>query len=187
MISFIVPCSTWARVYHQLPGRREICTIIFHMTLKQPNSRMCFICGLENPVGLHLHIYETEPGVVETRYVAPEHFQGYPGVLHGGIVAAILDEVSGRALMGSDPLNPRFMFTAKLEVKYRKNVPINRELRIIGKSIKIKARSAEAWAGIYDAEADELLAEGTTLLINVPSDQFNSSRLEELGWKVYPE
>jgi hypothetical protein len=48
----------------------------FYMTIKQPNSRMCFICGLENPVGLHLHIYETEPGIVESTYVAPEHFQG---------------------------------------------------------------------------------------------------------------
>ena len=35
--------------------------------IKQPNSRMCFICGVQNPVGLHLHIYETEPGVVESQ------------------------------------------------------------------------------------------------------------------------
>ena len=51
--------------------------------IKQPNSRMCFICGVENPVGLHLHIFETQPGQVEADYVAPAHFQGYPGVLHG--------------------------------------------------------------------------------------------------------
>ena len=148
---------------------------------------MCFICGLENPVGLHLHIYETEPGVVESTYTAPGHFQGYPGVLHGGIVGAIIDEISGRALMGNDPLNPRFMFTARLEVKYRKNVPIEKLLKIIGKAGKSKSRSAEAWAGIYDAETDELLAEGTTLLMNVPADQIDRSSLDELGWKVYPE
>ena len=159
----------------------------FGMVNKQPNSRMCFICGLENPVGLHLHIYETEPGVVETTYVAPEHFQGYPGVLHGGIVGAIIDEISGRALMGSDPMNPRFMFTARLEVKYRKNVPIGKPLKIVGKAGKAKSRSAEAWAGIYEAETGELLAEGTTLLMNVPSDQIDPSSLDELGWKVYPE
>jgi acyl-coenzyme A thioesterase PaaI-like protein len=157
------------------------------MTIKQPNSKMCFICGLENPVGLHLHIYETEPGVVETQYVAPAHFQGYPGVLHGGIVGAIIDEISARALMGSDPMNPRFMFTAKLEVKYRRNVPIGKPLRIIGKEVKTKARSAEAWAGIYDGETNELLAEGTTLLMNVPPDQFDVSRMDELGWMVYPD
>jgi acyl-coenzyme A thioesterase PaaI-like protein len=159
----------------------------FRMATKQPNSRMCFICGMENPVGLHLHIYETEPGMVESTYFAPEHFQGYPGVLHGGIVSAIIDEISGRALMGSDPMNPRFMFTAKLEVKYRKNVPIGKPLKLIGKAVKVKSRSAEAWAGIYDAETDELLAEGTALLMNVPPEQFDISRLNELGWKVYPD
>ncbi len=148
---------------------------------------MCFICGVENPVGLHLHIYETEPGVVETKYIAPEHFQGYPGVLHGGIVGAILDELSGRSHMGPDPLAPRFMFTAKLEVKYRKNVPIGKMLKIVGKAGKSKGKTAEAWAGIYDEETGELLAEGNTLLINVPNDQFDLSSLEALGWKIYPD
>ena len=157
------------------------------MTTKQPNSKMCFICGLENPVGLHLHIYETEPGVVETTYTAPEHFQGYPGVLHGGIVGAMIDEIAGRSHMGSDPKNPRFMFTAKLEVKYRQNVPVGKPLKIIGKAGKTKSKSAEAWAGIYNAETNELLAEGNVLLINVPEDQFDMSRLDELGWKVVPD
>ena len=157
------------------------------MKIKQPNSKMCFICGLENPVGLHLHIYETEPGVVETTYTAPDHFQGYPGVLHGGIVSAIIDEIAGRALMGSDPKNPRFMFTAKLDVKYRRNVPVGKLLKIVGKTVKSKSRSAEAWAGIYESETNDLLAEGTVLLINVPEDQFDKSRLDELGWKVVPE
>jgi len=157
------------------------------MKIKQPNSRMCFICGLENPIGLHLHLYETEPGVVESTYLAPDHFQGYPGVLHGGIVAAIIDEVSGRAHMGSDPSNPRFMFTAKLEVKYRQNVPIGKTLKIIGRAGKSKSKSADAWAGIYDSETNELLAEGNALLINVSQEQFDTSRLNELGWKVYPE
>ena len=148
---------------------------------------MCFICGLENLIGLHLHIYETEPGVVESTYLAPDHFQGYPGVLHGGIVAAIIDEIAGRSLMGSDPMDPRFMFSAKMEVKYRKNVPLGKALKIIGKAGKARTKSAEAWAGIYDGETNELLAEGNVLLIEVPTEQFDRSRLSELGWKVYPE
>lgn len=159
----------------------------FIMHIKQPNSRMCFICGLENPAGLRLHIYETEPGVVETEYTAPEHFQGYPGILHGGIVASILDEIASRAHMGSDPQRPRFMFTAKLELKYRRNVPIGKPLRIVGKAGKTRARSAESWAGMYDAETNELLAEAAALLMDVREEQFDLSRLSELGWKVYPE
>jgi acyl-coenzyme A thioesterase PaaI-like protein len=152
----------------------------------QANSKMCFICGLENPVGLKLRIYQVEPGVIESRYTAPEHFQGYPGVLHGGIVATILDEISGRAHMG-DSENPRFMFTAKLEVKYRKNVPIGKPLRIVGRAGRDKGRSAEGWAGIYDAETGDLLAEGNTLLVNVPQERLDGNSLEALGWKIYPD
>jgi acyl-coenzyme A thioesterase PaaI-like protein len=152
---------------------------------KQPNSRQCFVCGLENPVGLQLNIYQIEPGVIETTYTAPDHFQGYPGVLHGGIVATILDEISGRAHMGS-PSEPRFMFTGKLEVLYRKNVPTGQPLRIVGKAIKSKGRVAEGWAGIYD-DAGTLLAEATTLLFDIPKDRMDTTNLEELGWKVYPD
>jgi len=84
-------------------------------------------------------------------------------------------------------MDPRFMFTAKLEVKYRRNVPTGKPLKILGRAGKSRSKSAEAWAGVYDAETNELLAEGNTLLIEVPADQFNKSRLSELGWKVYPE
>lgn len=155
--------------------------------IRQPNSSMCFICGMQNPVGLHLHIYQTDDSTVEATYTAPEHFQGYPGVLHGGIVSAILDELSGRAHMGSDPAAPRFMFTARLEIKYRRNVPIGKPLRIIGRAGRNRGKAAEAWAGIYDAETNELLAEGNALHVNVPEDQIDRTRLADLGWKIYSD
>ena len=151
----------------------------------QPNSKMCFICGLENPIGLKLRIYQTEPGVIETSYTAPDHFQGYPGVLHGGIVATILDEISGRAQMG-DVAAPRFMFTAKLEVKYRKNVPTGKPLKIIGKAGRVKGKIAESWAGIYDQDGS-MLAEANAMLITVPKETLDMTNLDNLGWKVYPE
>jgi acyl-coenzyme A thioesterase PaaI-like protein len=146
---------------------------------------MCFICGVDNPIGLKLRIYQTSPGIIETTYTAPDHFQGYPGILHGGIVASILDEISGRALMG-EPSSPRFMFTGRLQVKYRKNVPTGKPLRIIGKAMKSKGKSAEGWAGIYDLEGN-LLAEASTLLIDLPKATIDTASLDELGWKVYPD
>jgi acyl-coenzyme A thioesterase PaaI-like protein len=152
----------------------------------QPSSTMCFICGVENPVGLKLRIYEVEPGMVESHYTAPPHFQGYPGILHGGIIASILDEVSGRSWMRTVD-SPRFMFTAKLEVLYRKNVPIGKPLRLIGKARQDHGRSATAWAGIYDALTGELLAEGNTILVNVPEDKLSQKTLQDTGWRVYPE
>ena len=85
-----------------------------------------------------------------------------------------------------DPSKPRFMFTGKLEVKYRRNVPIGKPLKIIGKAGRSKSKMAEGWAGIFDEEGT-LLAEADALLIDVPAEQMDMSRLDELGWKVYPD
>ncbi len=65
----------------------------------QPNSRYCFLCGVENPIGLNLRFYEAEDGHVEARFTPKEEHQGYPGVLHGGITSALLDETIGRTLV----------------------------------------------------------------------------------------
>ena len=70
---------------------------------KQPNSRNCFVCGVENTYGLNLSFYSTKLGEVTVETVVPDRFQGYPGVVHGGIVASLVDEVLGRAHMGEDP------------------------------------------------------------------------------------
>jgi acyl-coenzyme A thioesterase PaaI-like protein len=150
---------------------------------KQANSRLCFVCGLENPIGLHLSFYDTGPGEVSVEFTPSECYQGYPGVLHGGIVASILDETAGRAHMGGIP--PRFMFTAKLEVKYRKNIPIGTLLKVIGKAGKDRGRTAEGWSGIYNQDG-ELLAEANVLLVDVPNPP-NPSELQESGWKIYPD
>jgi acyl-coenzyme A thioesterase PaaI-like protein len=150
---------------------------------KQASSRNCFVCGVQNPVGLHLNFYETSPGELSVEFTPPEHYQGYPGVLHGGIVASILDETAGRTLMGSFP--PRFLFTARLEVKYRKNVPVGVPLKIIGRAGKDRGRVAEAWSGIFNRDG-ELLAEANALLVNVPNPP-DPSELNEWGWQVYPD
>ena len=150
---------------------------------KQANSRSCFVCGVENPFGLHLKFYASGPGEVTADFTAPRQYQGYPGILHGGIAAAILDETAGRAHIG--PYPPRFMYTAKLEVRYRKNVPIEKPLKIIGKAGKSRARIAESWSGIYDADGT-LLAEANVLLMDVPNPP-DPAALEGFGWKIYPD
>ncbi len=105
--------------------------------------------------------------------------------MHGGIVATILDEISGRAHIG-DPSQPRFMYTGKLEVKYRKNVPTGVPLKIVGKAGASKRRTAEGWAGIYHPDG-MLLAEANALLFDLPTDTFENDDLEALGWKIYPD
>jgi acyl-coenzyme A thioesterase PaaI-like protein len=153
---------------------------------KQPNSRFCFVCGLENPFGLKLSFYQTGPKEVTAHYTVPEQYQGYPGTVHGGVVAAMLDEVAGRSLMGLDVLNTRFMYTARLTVQYRKNVPVAKPLQIVGRVKKEKSRVATASASIFGPSGD-LLAEAEALLVDVPADVIDDSDLDALGWKVYPD
>ena len=155
------------------------------MKVKQPNSRSCFICGLENPIGLHMHFYETAPDEVTAEYTAPEHYQGYPGILHGGVTAAILDEAAGRAFMGPDPNASNFMYTAELKVKYKKHVPVGQPLKIVGRRGKRIRWTAEATSAIYDTDGT-LLAQAFAILVNVP-EQLPAKDREQLGWKVYPD
>ncbi len=152
--------------------------------MKQPNSLQCFVCGIANPFGLRLRFYKNAPGEVTAEYTVPEEYQGYPGIVHGGIVAAMLDELSGRALMDGDP--PRFMFTARLNVHYRKNVPTGVPLRLVGRAGKTRGHSADATGEIYGPDGT-LLAQAECLMVDVPPEIVSPTSLEALGWKVYPD
>src|SRR5688572_25279240 len=154
------------------------------VTVKQPNSASCFVCGLDNPVGLRLEFYETGPDEVRATWTPAKVYDGYPDVLHGGIVAAILDEVGGRVMMIGD--HTRFMMTAKLEVKYRMPTPTRQPLTVVGRLLQRRGRLALTHAevrlpdGTVTAEADLTLAE--------PPEEFRpAGDLEALGWKVYPD
>lgn len=150
----------------------------------QANSHSCFVCGLANPFGLKLRFYTTGENEVTAEYIVPEHYQGYPGVVHGGIVAAMLDEAAGRSLMGGNP--PRFMYTARMEIRYRKNVPVGQKLSVIGRATRNKGRTATASSGLY-LEDGTLLAEADVLLVDVPEEMLRGVDLEALGWKVYDD
>ena len=149
---------------------------------KQPNSRMCFACGVENRVGLRLYFYDNGVNEVISDFMIADYHQGYPGIAQGGIVAAILDEVGGRTVMIGDPL--RFFMTGKLDVKYRQPVPTGVPLRAVGHLLKLKAKLATARAEILSLSG-EVLAEADLILANVPMEVINPSEADRLGWKVY--
>lgn len=155
------------------------------MSNRQPSSLHCFVCGVANPFGLHIKFHETAPGEVTAQVNLPDEFQGYPGIAHGGVVAAMLDEAAGRSQMG-DIKDPRFMFTAKLDISYRSNVPTGQPLRLIGNALECRGRKATARAAIYNLEG-KLLAEANALMIRIPEQILNSVDIEALGWKVYPD
>jgi uncharacterized protein (TIGR00369 family) len=143
---------------------------------------MCFACGLDNAAGLRLSFYDDGASqVVCDCFIGPEH-QGYPGIAHGGIVAAILDEVGGRVVMIGD--HNRFFMTARLEIRYRQPVPTETPLTAVGWPVKLRAKLATAHAEIRAADG-AVLAEADLLLTDMPTAALNPSEADRLGWRVY--
>lgn len=151
---------------------------------KQPNSRHCFVCGLDNPDGLQLTFYQQEGGQVVAESTVPARFQGYPGVVHGGIVAAMLDEVATRSAMVDDQL--RFMVTAKMTVRYRKPIPVEQPLRLVGRIGRSGGQAMTATAELRLPDGS-LGAEVEAMMVEYPEPLCGPAELEELGWKVYPD
>lgn len=91
------------------------------------SNQWCFGCGSRNPIGMKLSFREEDQRYLTTFVPGPEH-QGYDGVMHGGLVSTLLDEVMARYLHARG-LNA---VTARLEVRFRQPTPIGQELTISG-------------------------------------------------------
>ncbi|MFV1858891.1 MAG: PaaI family thioesterase [Anaerolineales bacterium] len=151
---------------------------------KQPNSKYCFVCGVENHHGLQLAFYYDESGTVYAEATVPDQFQGYPGTVHGGIVAAMLDEVATRAAMVVDP--NAFKVTARMTLRYRKKVPTGEPLQMIGWIERESGRASKAAAEIRLPDGS-LGAEVEALMVDYPDPFAEEGELDRLGWKVYPD
>lgn len=89
----------------------------------------CFACGRANPVGLHLDGFRIEDGRLRASIAPGPEYQGFAGVLHGGIVATLLDEMGGwTAILLAGVL----AVTGTLEVKYRRPARPGENLELEG-------------------------------------------------------
>lgn len=155
------------------------------MSHKQPNSKHCFVCGVENNFGLRLNFYDTAPGRVEADWTVTDHFQGFPGIVHGGILASVLDEAATRTVFGADG-STRMVVTASLEVRYRKPVPLNHPLRVIGLLKEDKGEIIRAESRIEDSDGN-VLTSAVVVLVEAPVDLANRITLSADEWKVYAD
>jgi len=147
----------------------------------QGTSRMCFVCGRENPVGLHLHFYEDpEAHQIIAPLNIPEKYQGYPGVVHGGILATILDETTGRAInVGRD--EEQFWVTAKLEMRYRQPTPTETPLTAVGWVVRLRSRTAEV-AGEIRLPDGTVTAEAAAVVVCPSKETLKSWEEERKFW-----
>ncbi len=148
---------------------------------KQANSDDCFVCGRNNPKGLYMSFFDNGIDEVVSHYTVEESFQSYPGVVHGGIITSMLDEVVARVSFIGDP--HKFMMSVKLEVKFRKPVPIGEPLLIKGRIVKLKGRLGQAVGEVVLSDGT-VAAESSMTLADMPKALASESRLQALGWRV---
>ena len=115
-------------------------------------SRMCLVCGAENPVSLKAQFLELEGGDLLGVFHPQEVHQSYPGRLHGGISSAILDETIGRAITIAHP--GTWGVTAELTLRYRKPLPLTGEVRAVGRITRDTRR-------LFEGTGEILLDDGS--------------------------
>ena len=149
---------------------------------KQQNSKMCFLCGMKNSFGLKGKFYELENGELVCIFKPSNEHQSYPGRLHGGITTAVLDETIGRAIM----INSKeevWGVTIEFTTRFKKQIPLNEELRVVGRIISQNARSFEGTGELILPNGD-IAATGSGKYLRMPLSRISDFDPLEQEWKV---
>lgn len=139
---------------------------------KQTNSKLCFICGIENEFGLAAPFYEMEDNSVVTIVTFKEKHQSYPDRTHGGIISALLDELIGRAIWITEP--ETFGVTTRLQMKFRRPVNYNEKIIGIASLSDITRRTFQGTGYLYN-EQGEILAEATAIYFKLPIEKLGNN------------
>ncbi len=156
--------------------------MIHKITSKQHNSKLCFICGLKNQFGLHAQFYNTENKELIAVCKPSEMHQSYPGRLHGGVSSALLDETIGRAILNHHQTEI-WGLTVELTLKYKKGVPLDEVIKVVGRITSENSRSFEGTGEIYLSNGDvAVTAYGKYL--KVPLEKISDFDREANEWNV---
>jgi len=150
---------------------------------KQENTKMCLVCGLKNQYGLRTSFYELDNDDLLAIFKPMEEHQSYPGRLHGGIAAAILDETIGRAIMIK--YQDLWGVTIKFTSRFRKPIPLDEEIRVIGRIEKDTHRFFEGTGEILLMDGS-VAVEGHGKYIKLPLEEIADFDFNEQEWKVVP-
>jgi len=126
-----------------------------------PNSQTnrCFGCGPMNPSGLHLRFFSDGVSVVSWLTI-PEHLCGWRNLIHGGIIATVLDEVMGRTVIW---LLRRLGLTKSMQIDFLKPVYIGEKLKAMGGVLERNSDREVHVEGVLYNEAGDLCARSTAI------------------------
>ena len=116
----------------------------------------CFGCGPDHPFGFRLK-FEREGDEIVTRFTPGDRYQGPPGIMHGGLVSTLADEVAAWSVIG---IAGKFGFTATFDAKLAHPVRIGVPLegrswivkdrrRIIDVGVRIVQSGRDAMTGAF--------------------------------------
>jgi uncharacterized protein (TIGR00369 family) len=126
------------------------------MKMKFETYGNCFVCGKNNPNGLRLSFeIDKERQTLRSTFVASSTFQGWDGIVHGGIVSTLLDEAMAKLIyeLGYEAV------TASLEIRFKKPAPILEPLSIYGEITEVSKRLIRAKAHVANKDGT-ILATG---------------------------
>jgi uncharacterized protein (TIGR00369 family) len=144
----------------------------------EPHS--CFACGSLNVHGMQLELHAGDDRCW-TELVLDARFQGWEGMAHGGIVCTILDEVMAWALVDHDVWG----VTARMNVDFRRPVPIGRRIRGEGRVRDVKRRVIYAEGVIIDVEDGTELARAEATFVGAPEAKKLELK-ERYGFRLEP-
>ena len=125
----------------------------------------CFACGRLNPAGMHLD-FGVSRDRAEASYTALQRHEGYDGVIHGGVVTALLDEAMGWAIFHQGI----WAVTARINVTFRHPARVGEELRVVGEVVRDRGRLLETHGMLARAADREVLAEADATFLRMPAD-----------------
>ena len=152
---------------------------------KQRNSRMCVICGLDNPAGVKAPFYNMEDESVMSCFEFSAHHQSYPGRVHGGMITAMLDEMGLRALWAKHGSEDDFGVTLSLASRFRKPVPYDETLIAKGEVIRESSKFVTVKSTIYSKNGT-LLADGEIKYLKLDPQEISAGAVvhEEMPYLI---
>jgi acyl-coenzyme A thioesterase PaaI-like protein len=135
----------------------------------------CFACGQRNETGLQL-TFRREGDRILADYRPAERFQGFPGVLHGGVLATMLDETMSR----TGAMRRQWLMTGKLDIRFRRPAPVDQPLRVWGEIVRERTGAVDA-VGAVELQDGTVLAEARGMFLRLPDDLASATVSE------YPE
>lgn len=131
------------------------------------NDHNCFGCGSLNAAGLHLHFYANPDGSVWAPFDPSRSFEGYGGMIHGGIISTLLDEIMAWSLYRQEI----WAVTATMQTRFRKPVEVGVPVRLLGRLEEARGRLLQVRGEIRRESDDVLLAEASGTFMRVPDAQ----------------